>query len=184
MSLTTSCWSLLCSAIHLSRHVMLQVISARELGQLQNRLAVVENTQLQKKLADVGVEKSLSDIAAEGQSQFSLAKHVIPLSQLKKRVEACESTNEVQAHAVDELNARLVETTQVLHDTLQRELAKMVTKDEFKVLEDKHEKLQKQVDRLEKDLVERLERMIKEVQAQVDILKDRMVCLHPCCYCH
>ena len=63
---------------------------------------------------------------------------------------------------------RTTETTKVLHETLQRELAKMVTKEEFKVLEDKHEELAKKVDKMIKDLVERLERMIREVDARVD----------------
>lgn len=50
----------------------------------------------------------------------------------------------------------------------------MVSKEEFKVLEDKHDKLQKQVDKMMKDLVERLEKMIKAVQDQVDVLADRV----------
>jgi chromosome segregation ATPase len=75
---------------------------------------------------------------------------------------------------LDETNARLTETIRVLHETLEAALAKMVTKDEFKALEEKHYALVARVDKMEKDLVERLERMIREVQAQVDAVVRRV----------
>jgi uncharacterized coiled-coil protein SlyX len=51
---------------------------------------------------------------------------------------------------------------QVLHDTLKKELANMVTKDEFAVLVGKHDKLQEQVDEIARDIKERLEKMIQD----------------------
>jgi len=75
---------------------------------------------------------------------------------------------------VDATNLRLAETTKVLMETLERELAKMVTKEEFAVLEAKHQALDEKVDKMIKDLVERLERLIKDLQSQVDVLNERV----------
>eukprot|EP00040_Diaphanoeca_grandis_P031165 m.185994 g.185994 ORF g.185994 m.185994 type:complete len:695 (+) comp32248_c0_seq3:364-2448(+) len=151
------------------------LIDGSEYAKVQERLAVLENTTLQNKLSTMGQSKSLESIVAEGQSQFSLKNHLIPLTQMKNRIQGAESGIEINANAVDEMNAKFVETVDVLNQTLQRELAKMVTKDEFKVLEDKHNKLQEQVDKMMKDLVERLEKMIKEVAERVDVLDEKMV---------
>lgn len=150
------------------------VLPNDQLAKMVDRIETLENQALQRKLESMGQEKNLKDLAAEGQSQLKLRKHVIPLSQLKKRVESTEAGVEMNAEAIDAQGEKLTETIKVLHDTLERELAKMVTKEEFAILEDKHNKLQEQVDKMMKDLVERLERMIKEVQDQVDVLKDKV----------
>lgn len=151
------------------------VIDASELKGLRQRLAVVENTTLQNRLNEGAKEPaSLMSLVGDGQSKFKLAEHVIPLTALKKRVEGVEVGLEANGAAVDEQNRRLVETTRVLHETLMRELAKMVTREEFKVLADKHQALEEKVDKMIKDLVERLERMIREVDARVDDLNERV----------
>jgi centrosome and spindle pole-associated protein 1 len=150
------------------------LIDSDKLSQMMQRLDVLENTTLQNRIADPEGDKSLQSLVSDGQSKISLAKHVIPLTALKKRVEGCELAGEMNGAAVDELGLRLAETTKVLHDTLQRELAKMVTKEEFKVLEDKHNALDAKVDKMIKDLVERLERLIKDLQSQVDVLNERV----------
>eukprot|EP00039_Didymoeca_costata_P008895 m.118268 g.118268 ORF g.118268 m.118268 type:complete len:694 (-) comp14276_c0_seq2:1573-3654(-) len=150
------------------------LIDKEELNALRQRVEVVENSTLQARLQSMGQEKSLTSLAAEGQSRFKLKEHVIPLTQMKKRIEGCEIGLDAHSAAIDDTNNRLTETTKVLHETLQRELAKMVTKEEFHVLEEKHQALSDKVDRLEKDLVERLERMIKEVQDQVDVINERL----------
>lgn len=116
----------------------------------------------------------MAGLVNEGQSQFSLSKHVIPLTALKKRVEGVEIASEANGAAVDATNLRLAETTKVLMETLERELAKMVTKEEFAVLEAKHQALDEKVDKMIKDLVERLERLIKDLQSQVDVLNERV----------
>jgi hypothetical protein len=154
------------------------------LKSMQSRLETVENTSLQSRLEALGQapsKKTLSDLAAQGQTSFSLAKHLIPLTQLKSRMEAAEAGLEVMGAKVDEANARLAETTRVLHETLEAALKKMVTKEEFAVLEAKHNKLQEQVDKMEKDLVERLERMIREVQLQVRVSCRVVVVATLCC---
>lgn len=146
-----------------------------QLRALQQRLEVVENNSLQNRLNTLNKEpSSLQSLVQDGQAKFKLADHVIPLTQLKKRVEGVEVGLSANAEAVDEMNTRLIETTKVLHETLMRELAKMVTKEEFKILEDKHHKLEEKVDKMIKDLVERLERMIREVDARVDELNERV----------
>lgn len=94
--------------------------------------------------------------------------------QLKKRVETCEANFEINSQAIDDMNNALTETVKVLNDTLKKELAKMVTKEEFKVLEDKHNVLKNRVDELEKDIKERLEKMIKECMARIDVLTERI----------
>jgi centrosome and spindle pole-associated protein 1 len=146
---------------------------------LKARLETLENTTLQSRVDQMqvsgpGGEKTLKSLIQDGQSQFRLADHVIPLTALKKRVEGAEIATEANAAGVDGLNARLTETTKVLMETLERELAKMVTKDEFKVLEDKHNALEAKVDKMIKDLVERLEKLIKDLQVQVDTLALRV----------
>jgi len=151
------------------------VIDASELKGLRERLAVVENTTLQNRLNTGAKEpNSLMSLVGDGQSKFKLGDHVIPLTALKKRVEGVEVGLEANGCATDELNKRLIETTRVLHETLMRELAKMVTREEFKVLEAKHKALDEKVDKMIKDLVERLERMIREVDARVDDLNERV----------
>lgn len=150
------------------------VLSNDQMQKMMDRIETLENSTLQQKLSDMGQNKTLTQLAQEGQSRFSLKKHVIPLTQLKGRVEAAEAGIGINSEAIDAASDRLTETIKVLHETLERELAKMVTKEEFKILEDKHNALQEQVDKMMKDLVERLERMIKEVQDQVDILKDKV----------
>lgn len=95
-------------------------------------------------------------------------------TQLKKRVETCEANFEINSAAIDDMNGALTETVKVLNDTLKKELAKMVTKDEFKGLEDKHNTLKNRVDELEKDIKERLERMIKECMAKIEVLTERI----------
>eukprot|EP00035_Acanthoeca_spectabilis_P022807 m.445863 g.445863 ORF g.445863 m.445863 type:complete len:693 (-) comp19288_c0_seq1:2006-4084(-) len=152
----------------------LVVIEKTTYDKMLSRLEVVENTQLQAKLSSMGQDKDLSQLAAERQSQFKLAQHVIPLAQLKKRVETCEANFEINSQAIDDMNNALTETVKVLNDTLKKELAKMVTKEEFKVLEDKHNVLKNRVDELEKDIKERLEKMIKECMARIDVLTERI----------
>ena len=59
----------------------------------------------------------MAGLVNEGQSQFSLSKHVIPLTALKKRVEGVEIASEANGAAVDATNLRLAETTKVLMET-------------------------------------------------------------------
>ena len=144
---------------------------------MRARLEALENTQLQSRLEAMGEKpskKTLQALVQEGQSRFELGKHVIPLTQLKGRVEAVEVGLQANGQQIDETNHRLTETTRVLHETLEAELKKMVTKEEFKKLEDKHNELAEKVEKMAKDLVERLEKMIKAVQEQVDTLRDRV----------
>lgn len=60
----------------------LVVIEKTTYDKMLSRLEVVENTQLQAKLSSMGQDKDLSQLAAERQSQFKLAQHVIPLAQV------------------------------------------------------------------------------------------------------
>mmetsp|Transcript_13507 Transcript_13507/g.34668 ORF Transcript_13507/g.34668 Transcript_13507/m.34668 type:complete len:694 (-) Transcript_13507:52-2133(-) len=152
----------------------LVVIEKATYDKLLGRLEVVENTQYQAKLQALGQDKDLEQLAAERQSQFKLAQHVIPLAALKKRVETCEANFEINSQAIDDVNNALTETVKVLNDTLKKELAKMVTKEEFKVLENKHNTLKHRVDELEKDIKERLEKMIKECMAKIEVLTERV----------
>eukprot|EP00038_Savillea_parva_P020195 m.30630 g.30630 ORF g.30630 m.30630 type:complete len:701 (-) comp4730_c0_seq1:44-2146(-) len=152
----------------------LVVIDRDAYDKMVARLEVVENTQLQAKLANLGQDRDLAQLTAERQSQLKLAEHVIPLTSLKKRVEMCEANFEINTQAIEDMNNSLTETVKVLHNTLQKELAKMVTKEEFKVLEDDHHVLKNRVDELEKDIKGRLEKMIKECQAKIEVLTERM----------
>jgi len=152
------------------------IIDSDDLGKLRERLDILENVTIQNRMAALkaGEGQTLQGLVNEGQSQFSLSKHVIPLTVLKKRVEGVEIAAEANGAAVDATNLRLAETTKVLMETLERELAKMVTKEEFKVLADKHQALEDKVDKMIKDLVERLERLIKDLQSQVDVINERV----------
>lgn len=152
------------------------IIDIDDLAKLRERLDVLENVTIQNRMSALkdGEGQTLQGLVNEGQSQFSLSKHVIPLTALKKRVEGVEIASEANGAAVDATNLRLAETTKVLMETLERELAKMVTKEEFAVLEAKHQALDEKVDKMIKDLVERLERLIKDLQSQVDVLNERV----------
>ena len=152
------------------------IIDSDDLAKLRERLDILDNVTIQNRMSALkaGEDQTLAGLISEGQSQFSLSKHVIPLTALKKRVEGVEIAAEANGAAVDSTNQRLAETTKVLMETLERELAKMVTKEEFKVLEDKHQALEDKVDKMIKDLVERLERLIKDLQSQVDVLNERV----------
>eukprot|EP00729_Bicosta_minor_P009535 gene9535-33630_t len=147
------------------------IIDIDDLAKLRERLDVLENVTIQNRMSAL---KDGEGQTLQGQSQFSLSKHVIPLTALKKRVEGVEIASEANGAAVDATNLRLAETTKVLMETLERELAKMVTKEEFAVLEAKHQALDEKVDKMIKDLVERLERLIKDLQSQVDVLNERV----------
>jgi tetrahydromethanopterin S-methyltransferase subunit G len=66
------------------------IIANSELEELRQRLSVVENTSLQNRIAQLTQESALKGAAAKAQAGFRLADHVIPLTQLKSRLEACE----------------------------------------------------------------------------------------------
>eukprot|EP00051_Salpingoeca_urceolata_P015736 m.205518 g.205518 ORF g.205518 m.205518 type:complete len:263 (+) comp18488_c0_seq1:247-1035(+) len=157
------------------------VIPTKDLKKLQERLDTLENTTLQSRVEALKEAPPLVKMANKGKGNLKLSEHVIPLAQLKGRVEATEVGVQANAQSLDETNERLRETAQALHEELEAALANMVTKDEFKeleekhyALEEKHEALARKVEQMFKDLVERLERMIKELEAKVDALGDRI----------
>jgi peptidoglycan hydrolase CwlO-like protein len=72
------------------------------------------------------------------------------------------------------LNARLIETTRVLRETLEEELKKMVTKEEFHGLEQRHEALRRDFDKLAatintlQDQIDQCKMEIKQTNKRVD----------------
>eukprot|EP00055_Hartaetosiga_balthica_P009760 m.39754 g.39754 ORF g.39754 m.39754 type:complete len:696 (+) comp6884_c1_seq1:207-2294(+) len=160
-----------------SKDEKLSVIPTQDLNKLIHRLETLENMTIQGKLEEVKKTQPLKAVAAKGQSGFRLADHVIPLTQLKARVEGCDVGIAANSAEIDAVNERMTE----LAEALQEELAKMVTKEEFHELErkhddleDRHNKLDEKVERMFKDLVERLEKMIKELQKSLDRLTTRV----------
>lgn len=113
------------------------VIPTSELSALRNRLEVLENTTLQGRVEALEKESPLKAVAAKGDQQFKLSQHVIPLTQLKTRVEGCEVGLQATGEQLDETNKRVSDTARALHEELQ----KYATKEELKALEEKHEKL-------------------------------------------
>ena len=148
----------------------LTVIPTEDLKNLKARLDVLENTTMDGRLEQLATQEPVKAAAVKGKTAFRLSDHVIPLTQLKARVDTCDVGILANASELDAVNDRLSS----LAESVQEQLAKMVTRDEFKVLEDKHNKLQEQVDKLAKDLIERLEKRINEVQKQIDKIVPRI----------
>jgi hypothetical protein len=93
-------------------------------------------------------KETLKSLEQKGKSAFSLAQHVIPLTQLKSRQDAfdvalhvcatyvpsssCDSAQATNT-SVDDLNQRLADTARAMREALDAAIANMVTKAEFQV---------------------------------------------------
>ncbi|EGD73122.1 hypothetical protein PTSG_04835 [Salpingoeca rosetta] len=148
----------------------LTVVPQQDLQSLKARLEVLENTTMESKLEQLTTQAPIKAAVAKDKSSFRLADHVIPLTQLKSRVDTCDVGILANSSEIDAVNGRLT----ALADAVQEQLANMVSKEEFQELETKHNKLQEQVDKLAKDLIERLEKRINEVQKQIDAMVPRI----------
>jgi hypothetical protein len=72
------------------------------------RIELLENTTLQTRLEQVNKQapkqeekQTLKSLEVKGQQQFSLAKHVIPLTQLKSRQDTLEVSLSANSQQID-----------------------------------------------------------------------------------
>ena len=84
---------------------------------MRERIDVLETTAMQNKLAALAAEgpkpsntKNLKEVIAEGSSNLKLGKHIIPLTQMKSRVEGCEAGIEAFAGQLDGEHGRKKKT--------------------------------------------------------------------------
>lgn len=134
----------------------LSVIPSEEIQAYRDRIDVLENVVLQSRVEGLG------QVANEAKRRLALSKHVIPLAQLKGKVDTFETTLQATADAVDETNERLG----ALASTFQKEVE--LVRGDIKTLEAKHEALAKRVEQIAKDIFEQIQKKIAELQAQMD----------------
>jgi predicted nucleic acid-binding Zn-ribbon protein len=147
------------------------VLPAEELEAMRQRLSDLENVALQGQVKAVVVEGKPSPLQVASNNArekgFKLAQHVIPLTQLKSRLEAAEAGVAANAEGVDAAKAHVSNTATALHEELEAALEKMATKEELQALEAKHDKLQEQVDKISQDLEERFKKL-EDAQAALE----------------
>lgn len=152
-------------------HKPFTIIATSDFTALKQRLDILENTTLQSRLDDLQKNPSLhASSAAKAHPIFRLADHVIPLSKLKARVDGCDAGIQANASGIDTCNDRVT----AFIESIQSQLSKMVTKEEFEALEKKHVQLEERVEALAKDIIERLEKQMKEVQKQLEKVVTRV----------
>lgn len=90
-----------------SAELPLSVIPTEELKMYRERIDVLENISLQARIDDLKKGEGLAAVAADAKKKFNLANHVIPLTQLKGKVESFDVALQATAQQVDELNSRV-----------------------------------------------------------------------------
>lgn len=93
------------------------MIPSQDLADLKQRLAVLENTTLQGRMEQLAKESPLRAVAAGASQGLSLAGHVIPLTQMKSRIEACEIGVQANGEAVDQANTNIARVAEALHQS-------------------------------------------------------------------
>lgn len=159
----------------------LTVISDEDMRLMRNRLEILENTTLQNRVEKLS---PLQNVAAKSQAGFNLGQHVIPLMQMKKRIESCEVGLLANASAVDATQRLVADTAAALHTELEEAVAKLATKEELRAVEKKHDdfvvKAEKRMDQLRKDIdrlaprVDRNEASITALLAEMEGIRDRL----------
>ena len=156
------------------------VIPSQDLADLRQRLAIVENHTLQGRVEQLHKASPLQVAAASTTQGLRLADHVIPLTQMKGRIEGCEVGVQANAEAVDRANQHIAQVAEALHRQLEEALAKMVTKEELQAVEGRVDELHAKVDAFDMKFDE-IERKIVLVEAEVtktnrrvDAIEERM----------
>ena len=147
------------------------VIATKDLSDLRSRLGVLENHTLQGRIASLS---PLEKAAAKAQEGLDLGKHVIPLTQMKSRIEAAEIGIQANAEAVERTNKAVAETAQALHKELQEALDKMATKEELRELERKHLALEAAMAKKFQETNEKIAKVEAGLQRQIDALAPRI----------
>lgn len=153
----------------------LTVVSEEDMLTMKNRLEVLENTTLQNRVEQLS---PLQAVAAKAQSGFQLGQHVIPLTQMKKRIESCEVGIEANGQAVDATQRMIADTAAALHRELEEAIAKLATKEELWAVEAKHDqfvvKADKRMDGLQKD-IDRLVPRVDKNEERINALFDEII---------
>jgi hypothetical protein len=88
--------------------VPLSVIPSDELQQYRERIDILENLALQSRVDAIKKEgDSLTSVASDAKKRLSLAKHVIPLLQLKAKVDSFDIALQTNAQQIDDTNSTL-----------------------------------------------------------------------------
>jgi hypothetical protein len=141
----------------------LSVVPTGDMDELRKRLDVLENVTLQQRVDTLDKSNPLKNVVDKSKAAFSLSKHVLPLTQIKGRLESCETGLVVTGSQVDDINQRIVTIAQVLETKASREELQTLEA-KHKALDEKVEKLQNKIDQL----IAGIEKKIAAVQERVD----------------
>ena len=87
----------------------LAVLPKEELQAYRDRIDTLENVVLQSRV------EGLSAVANETKRRLALSKHVIPLLQIKAKVDTFETMLQATADQIDETNERIVAMANTFH---------------------------------------------------------------------
>jgi hypothetical protein len=92
----------------------LSIVPSEDLQLFRDRIDVLENVLLQSRIEELKKsEGPFSGVAADAKKKFNLSSHVIPLTQLKGKVDSFEVALQATAQQVDETNSRIVKLVSV-----------------------------------------------------------------------
>jgi hypothetical protein len=89
--------------------VPLAVLPEEDLKAFREKLDVLENITLQQRVESL---KPLGAVASDARKKFNLSQHVIPLTQLKGKIDSFDVALQASAQQIDETNARLAALAQ------------------------------------------------------------------------